>query len=134
MSTKAEWTEEELLEMLVEARKKKLEKLQKEEAEAKESYRVPPPLSLSSSAPSLARNSLPARTGIKRKREHQPDLPSDYDGDERDTKPAAEAREELGKTTKDESKMASKERSKPTPNTKKQGKNCEKEKFLQGRE
>ena len=46
MSKKAEWTEEELLEMLVETRKKKLERLQKEEAEAKENNVVPPAVAL----------------------------------------------------------------------------------------
>jgi len=59
MSKKAEWTEEELLEMLVETRKKKLEKLQKEEAEAKESNRVPPASSQLSYAPTLTASSRP---------------------------------------------------------------------------
>jgi hypothetical protein len=178
MSKKAEWTEEELLEMLVETRKTKLEKLQKEEAEAKESNRVPPPSSswVSSSAasleaPALERDWMPARTEIKRKREDvqadsrmdasfkkvkgtnelkknealpakrtedwekpewsqsrsrsvecnesPPELPLDHDRDERETKSAPEARK-LGKTTKDESEMASKERLKRTPNCKKE--------------
>ena len=75
MSKKAEWTEEELSEMLVETSKKKLEKLQKEEAEAKESNRVPPlSSSVSSSAasletPSMEGNAILATTGFKRTRE-----------------------------------------------------------------
>jgi hypothetical protein len=47
------------LEMLVETRKKKLEKLQKEEAEAKESNRVPPASSQLSYAPTLTASSRP---------------------------------------------------------------------------
>jgi hypothetical protein len=147
-------------------------KLQKEEAEAKESNRAPLPSAASLEAPSLERNSMPATTEIKRKREDlqadsrmdasfkkvkgtnefkknealpakmteeweksewsqsrsrsvecnemRPELPSDHDRDERETKSAPEARNLGRKTTKDQSEMASKERSKRTPNCKKE--------------
>jgi len=121
MSKKAEWTEEELLEMLVETRKKKLEKLQKEEAEAKESNRVPPPSSsVSSSAasletPSMEGNSMPATTGFKRKREDV-QAESRIDASFKMVK----GTNEVKKNEALPAEMMEEERSKATPNPKKE--------------
>jgi len=121
MSKKAEWTEEELLEMLVETRKKKLKKLQKEEAEAKESNRVPPlSPSVSSSAasletPSMEGNAMPATTGFKRKREDV-QAESRIDASFKMVK----GRNEVKKNEALPAEMMEEERSKATPNPKKE--------------
>ena len=116
MSKKAEWTEEELLKMLVATRKKKLEKLQREEAEGKNEKNVVPPaaaLSASSSAvslktPSMEENVLPGTIGFKRKRE---DMKAESETD---------ASNEVKKIEALPAEMMEKERSKRTPYPKKE--------------
>jgi hypothetical protein len=121
MSKKAEWTEEELLEMLVETRKKKLERLQKEEAEAKEKNRVPLAASLASSSavslktPSMEENVLPATTGLKRKRE---DVQAESRKDA--SFKMVKGRNEVKKIEALPAEMMEEERSKRTPYPKKE--------------
>jgi len=98
----------------VEMRKKKLERLQKEEAEAKENNRVPPASSsVSSSAvslktPSMEENVLPGTIGFKRKRE---DMKAESKTD---------ASNEVKKIEALPAEMMEEERSKRTPYPKKQ--------------